>query len=399
MNIGVLKEIKRDERRVALQPVQAKDLSRLGHKVYVEAGAGEGAGFSDADYQASGARVVVKNEVLAEARLLLKVKAPLRSEYNDYGPHHILFTYLHFDENIPAQDVLELIGRGFLGIAYEWVGSGGQYPLLEPMSRLTGYLFAQRALELCSQEKGTFCSRNEQFLPGGRALIVGCGNIGLSAFKYFSDLRIDLTLVLTRSREDFNQRANSRFGTEGIDYIDLTDASLLIMDKKDCSRTQDVIAAALSKTDILLNCAVRRSDLPKQRMEYLIDRSMVRAMQRSSVVCDCTACDRDMIETCISSEMLYHSYREEGIVHYNCDHIPSMVPRTATHLLTAQTFGYICYIANSGSPQTIFEDERLRNGVCCYDGNLTHALSAEKKRLPHRRLSELLRGSHVPHRK
>lgn len=388
MNIGVLKEIKQDEHRVALQPIQAKDLSRLGHKIYVESGAGEWAGFSDGDYQASGAIVVLKNELLAEARLLLKVKAPLRSEYNDYGPHHILFTYLHFDENIAAQDVLELISGGFLGIAYEWVGIDGQRPLLEPMSRLTGYLFAQRALELCSQEKGIFCPRNEEVLPGGQALIVGCGNIGLSAFKYLSDLGVALTVVLTRGREDFNHRANIRFGTEGVDYIGVTNASLVVMDKKECSRTQHVIAAALAKTDIVLNCAVRRSDLPKHKMEYLIDRSMVRAMQSSSIICDCTACDRDMIETCISSELLYHSYREEGIVHYNCDHIPSMVPRTATQLLTAQTYGYIRYIANGGSLQAIIENERLRNGVCCYGGHLTHALSAEKKGLPYRQLTD-----------
>lgn len=389
MNIGVLKEIKPDERRVALQPVQAQDLSRLGHRVYVEIGAGEGAGFSDADYQANGATVVLKSELLTKSRLLLKVKAPLRSEYNDYDPHHILFTFLHFDENIAAKDILELVSRGFLGIAYEWVGKPREYPLLEPMSRLTGYLFAQRALELCSKEKGIFCPRSEQSLRGGRALIVGCGNIGLSAFKYLSDLGVALTVVVTRNREDFNGRANARFGTEGIDYIGVTHASLLIMDKRDCSRTQDAIAAALPKTDILLNCAVRRPDLPKHKMEYLIDRSMVRAMQRNSIICDCTACDRDMIETCIASESLYHSYREEDIVHYNCDHIPSMVPQTATQLLTARTLSYIRYIANLDSLQPIIEDERLRNGVVCYGGYVTHALSAEKKGLAYRQLSEI----------
>ncbi|TIP97395.1 MAG: alanine dehydrogenase, partial [Mesorhizobium sp.] len=99
MNIGVLKEIKEDERRVALQPNQAQALSRLGHNLYVEIGAGEAAGFSDADYQACGAKIAMKDEVLARARLLLKVKEPLRSEYSDYAPHHILFTFLHFDEN------------------------------------------------------------------------------------------------------------------------------------------------------------------------------------------------------------------------------------------------------------------------------------------------------------
>jgi alanine dehydrogenase len=392
MNIGVLKEIKQDEWRVALQPIQARALSSLDHSIFVEVGAGEGAGFTDEDYGANGAMVVTKGEVLARSQLLLKVKAPLRSEYADYAPHHILFTYLHFDENIPAQDISELISRGFLGIAYEWVGKAGQYPLLEPMSQLTGYLFAQRALELCSQEKGVFCPRNENVLPGGRALIVGCGNVGLSAFKYLSDLGIPLTLIAPQNSEEFNRKANGRFGTEGINYVSTTGSNLVVMDNKNPSRTQDAIAAALPETDIVLNCAVRRADLPKQRMEYLIDRSMVRVMQRGSIVCDCTACDRDMIETCISSSSLYHTYREDNVVHYNCDHIPSMVASTATRLLTAQTFPYIRHIAKLGSLQAITEDENLRNGVCCYRGHLTHALSAKKKGLPYRPISDVLDG-------
>jgi alanine dehydrogenase len=390
MNIGVLKEIKQDERRVALQPIQARALSSQDHRIYVETGAGEGAGFADEDYRANGAMVVPKGDLLARSQLLLKVKAPLCSEYADYAPHHILFTYLHFDENIPAQDICELVSRGFLGIAYEWVGTAGQYPLLEPMSQLTGYLFAQRALELCSQEKGVFCPRNEDLLPGGRALIVGCGNIGLSAFKYLSDLGVPLTVIAPRSRAEFNRKANDRFGTDGVDYIGTTETNLIVMDNKDPSRTQDMIAAALPKTDIVLNCAVRRAALPKQKMEYLIDRSMVRVMQRGSIVCDCTACDRDMIETCTSSSSLYHSYREDNVVHYNCDHIPSMVASTATRLLTARTFAYIRYIANLGSLQAVTEDENLRNGVCCYRGHLTHALSAEKKGLPYRPVSDVL---------
>ncbi|MDH2348177.1 hypothetical protein [Bradyrhizobium sp. SSUT77] len=393
MNIGVLKEIKRDERRVALQPIQASALSQLDHKIYVEVGAGDGAGFSDAEYRASGAEVVMKEEVLTRAQLLLKVKAPLRSEFCDYAPHHILFAYLHFDENIPAHEISELVSRGFLGIAYEWVGKAGKYPLLEPMSQLTGYLFAQRALDLCSRNKGVFCPRNESHLPGGRALIVGCGNIGLSAFKYLSDLGVALTIVVNRGREDFNAKANIRFGTKGVDYVSAASVNLIVMDKKEPSRTQDTIAGVLPETDVLLNCAVRRPELPKWRMEYLIDRSMVRAMQRGSVVCDCTACDQDLIETCISSASLYHSYREEGIVHYNCDHIPSMVANTATRMLTSRTFAYIRYIASLQSRAAITEDESLSNGVCCYRGHLTHALSASKKGLPYRALSDVIEPS------
>ncbi|TIQ16023.1 MAG: hypothetical protein E5X61_29640, partial [Mesorhizobium sp.] len=190
--------------------------------------------------------------------------------------------------------------------------------------------------------------------------------------------------------DDFNCKANARFQTEGVDYIGATGTNLIVMNNNDPSRTQDTIAAALPEIDIVLNSAVRRSDLPKRRMEYLIDRSMVRAMQRGSIVCDCTACDRELIETCISSASLYHSYREENVVHYNCDHIPSMVANTATRLLTARTFAYIRYIASLKSFQAITEDDSLREGVCCYGGHLTHALSAEKKGMPYRPLSDVI---------
>lgn len=392
MDIGVLREVKQDERRVALQPIQVGILSGLNHRLYVEIGAGEGAGFSDEDYRSNGAEVVTKEEVLARSLLLLKVKAPLRSEYTDYAPHHILFTYLHFDENISASRISELVGRGFLGIAYEWVGKDNQYPLLEPMSQLTGYLFAQKALELCSREKGVFCPRNEHLLPGGRALIIGCGNIGLSAFKYLSDLGIPLTILSNRDRDDFNRKANIRFGTEGTNYLDTTGSNLIVMDNDDPSHTQDMIAAALPETDILLNCAVRRANLPKEKMQFLIDRSMIRLMRRSSIACDCTACDNDLVETCISSASLDHSYREEGVVHYNCDHIPSMVASTATRLLTARTFPYIREIANLGALRALAENQGLLNGVSCYQGHLTHALSARKKGLPYRSVRDMFRG-------
>lgn len=227
-------------------------------------------------------------------------------------------------------------------------------------------------------------------------MIVGCGNIGLSAFKYLSDLGVDLTLIVNGGREDFNSKANVRFETEGVDYVGSTGTNLISMDNKNPSRTQDTIAAALPEIDIVLNCAVRRSNLPKQRMEYLIDRRMVQSMQRDSILCDCTASDRDMIETCTSFEALYDSYREENVVHYNCDHIPSMVANTATQLLTARTFAYIRYIAGLKSLQAIADDESLRNAVSCYGGHLTHALSAEKKRLPYRPLSDVIEAMSIP---
>jgi len=390
VQIGVLKETKEDEHRVALQPHQARILANNGHRVYVEEGAGAGAGYPDLTYREHSATIAQKSEILANCTLLLKVKAPLRSEFSDYNSTHTLFCYLHFDENMSSTDIVELSSSGFLGIAYEWVGQDGHQPLLEPMSRLTGYLFAQKSLDLCAQAKGTFCARNEDFLAGGSALIIGTGNIGLSAFSYFSDLRIPLTILSTTNAEGFNQRANARFRTNKIDYLTLRQAGLLQMDVRNPQSTKDRLCEFLRKADIVLNCAVRRPSLPKSRMEFLIDREMVDQMQSGSVLCDTTACDHDLLETCVSSSSLQHSYFTGGVVHYNCDHIPSLVARTSSQLLCSQTFPYVLDLANKGVGAALCEDERLRNGVCCYLSHVTHRPSAAKKGLPYRDVADLL---------
>lgn len=390
MQIGVLREVKQDETRVALQPFQAAILARKGHRVLIEEGAGVAAGFSDVDYAAEQAIVAPKHDVLSQSDLLVKVKAPTPAEFGDYRADQALFTYLHFDENIPGSAILSLIRSGVLGLAYEWVGGAGRYPLLQPMSRLTGYLFAQKALELCAREKGVFCPRNEFFLPGGRALIVGLGNIGLSAFRFLSDLRVNLTVLANSDRDEVNRKMDARFATHGIDHIDITHSTFVRMDSENPDRTKDEIAALMPNLDIVINCAVRRPSLGKSRMNYLIDRSMVAAMASGSVICDATANDKDLIETCVSSASLQDTYRDEGVVHYNCDHIPSSVPRTATQLLTEQTFPYILKLAERGPINAIMSDPYLENSVCCYRGRLTHRLSAEKKGLSYQPVRELL---------
>lgn len=392
MKIGVLKDMKPDERRVALLPRHAHALTEKGHCVTVERGAGEGAGFIDAHYACSGAKLADKFEVLQESELLLKVKAPLPREFSDYAHSHTLFTYLHFDENIPRSDIAALIEGGFLGIAYEWVGTGGSFPLLEPMSRLTGYLFAQKAVELCASEKGTFCPRNEDFLPGGHAILIGTGNIGLSALKYLLDLNLRLTVIHNASAETVRGRMQRRFTEAASDALGRRDLRFIRMETGDPARTRDQIAELLPDADIIINAAVRRPDLPKSKLAYLIDREMIATMAPGSIVCDATACDRDLIETCVSSPSLHATYREDGVVHYNCDHIPALVARTASELLTEATFPYICELADRGIVDALRSNAALRNGVSCCDGWITHRLSAEKKDLPYRPIEDLLAG-------
>jgi alanine dehydrogenase len=261
------------------------------------------------------------------------------------------------------------------------------------MSRLTGYLYAQKALEICAREKGVFCAANESFLPAGRALIIGLGNIGLSVFRYLSDLKVGLVVVANSDAAEVNRRANDRFQTTGIDYFGRAGTELIRMDVQRPQTTKDQIAARLPGMDIVINCAVRRTNLDKEAMDFIIDKSMVGQMESGSLVCDATANDRDFIETCVSSASLHDTYRECGVIHYNCDHIPALVPRTATELLTERTFYYILKLANSGVIEALRADRYLQNAACCYQGHLTHRLSAERKRLPYQPIHELISQS------
>ncbi len=376
MNICVLKEIKVDENRVALQPVQVKKLVNDGHIVYIETNAGINSGFIDSKYEENGGIITTKKIALKNSKLVLKVKAPLESEYNDYQRKHILFTYLHFDENIKKENILKLIKSGFTGIAYEWVGSNGNYPLLMPMSKLTGYLFAQRAIELLSHYKGKMAGRYESEHFASNILIIGLGTIGMSAFKYSLVNGLNIT-ILDKNPNAINDKLNFRFKTNNIKYTDNID--IIKFDTDNPNYAKQELNLRMEKFDIILNCAVRRDDLPKNNLEYLIDIDMIKKLEKGSIVCDTTGCDKDLIETCISSSELNYVDIIEDIIHYNCDHIPSLVANTSTRLLTNQTFEFICEIAKKGFDKAIKDNKKLKNGVSCKNGYITHLYSSNKK--------------------
>lgn len=389
MNIGLLKEHKTDEFRVALLPFQVKKLIENAHSVFVEEDAGIHAGYTNQQYQSQGATISQKSEILKKSKLLLKVKAPLDFEYHDYNKDHIVFTYFHFDENILPPKIQQLIKSGFTGISYEWVEDNGKYPLLEPMSQLSGYLFAQKAVELVTQHKGILCGKYEDYLNPANVLIIGLGTIGLSALKYFSDNYIDVT-ILDKHPNTINNRINQRFKTQRIDYLEDYNIECITFNNDQPELTKGYLSRIISKFDMILNCAVRRPDLPKSKLEFLIDRSMVKKMEAGSVICDTTACDEDLIETCISSEKVDHFDIINGVVHYNCDHIPSSVGRSASELLTSRTFPFILEIANKGLIEASRLTKPLYNGIVCYDGKITHRYIAQKKGFEFFELNSLL---------
>ena len=378
MYIGILKERKLDENRVALQPSQVRKLVEEGHRVFVETQAGEAAQYPDEEYLQAGALITEKQKVLDSCKLLLKVKCPTVEEYGDYRADHILFTYFHFDENISKEKTYKLIGNGFLGISYEWVGKDGQYPLLEPMSKLTGHLFYQRSVELLAQHKGVLAGAYAQGIPGANILIIGLGRIGTEVLKCALLNRLKVTVV-ARNYEQVVDKTSQIFNQMLGVNPEINLPLVIPFDNNNPDNCKQQINQLIPKIDIVINCAVRRPDLPKDKLEYLINKSMISQMQPYSVVCDATACDRDLVETCVSSEILDHYDLIDDIIHYNPDHIPSYVPKTSTDLLTANTFEYVRLIANLGVEKAIQSNEFLRNGVSCFQGHITHQYTADKK--------------------
>ena len=385
MNIGVPKERKRDETRVALRPDQVPVLFKQGHKVFVETGAGEKAGFEDASYEQAGAHIVNHTELYDKASLIVKVKCPLESEYKLYGHDHVLFTYLHFDENIKATNIQQIVGTGVTGVAYEWVKKNRHLPLLEPMSELTGAVFARKSMSLLMEHKGLLGGRYLPHWPTAQVMVIGAGHIGCNAINVFAQ-NCFRVIVVDKHPETLERRLGQYIASEVRAQVEM---EVVRFDEASPVGSTAAIREYLPSTDIVIVAAVRRSTLPKEKCEYLIRREDVADMSKNSVLCDATACDCDFVETCVSSESLTETYIEEGVIHYNCDHVPAMVANTATILLTNATFPYVLALAE-GFENAVKRNIGLREAVTCYRGCLTHKIAAVKKNLPCTSLKSLL---------
>jgi alanine dehydrogenase len=392
MVIGVPRERKIDEHRVALLPRHVSVLVSKGHRVLIEEGAGTQAGFSDCAYTASGAELVSQAELYQQATLVVKVKCPRPEEYEHLTPQHVLFTYLHFDECIPPFRIQQIVDTGATGIAYEWVREDNRYPLLEPMSALTGVIAALKSMELLMKHKGRLPVRATRASERPRALILGGGRIGLNATSTLARNAFAVTIV-----DKHPQTLAERYGqyispTEWRDVSPLV--TVLPFDEHEPEVGLDSIRNELPETDIVICAAVRRSTLPPDRCRYLLDRSALKLLAANSVVCDATACDADLVETCVSSERLEEISIIDGVVHYCCDHMPAYIPHTASVLLSDVTFPYVQLLA-SGVERALAVNEGLREAVMCRRGHLTHPASAVKKQLPWRDVSELVCESSV----
>ena len=228
----------------------------------------------------------------------------------------------------------------------------------------------------CLSRRGLLGGAYQRTWHTATVLIIGCGHIGANAVNVFLRNKFRL-IIIDKHPETLRQRLRP--------YVDLEEwdkanPKIIVFDESAPDQSVTLLRGALPTAEIVLCCAVRRATLPKSQCEFLIRNDDLSLLRRGSVICDATACDHDFIESCVSSPSLSETYERDGVIHYNCDHIPSLVANTATRVLTNATFPYI-EILSRGVERALLEHSELANAVMCFRGRLTHAYSGRKKGL------------------
>ncbi|MDR4948856.1 alanine dehydrogenase [Neobacillus cucumis] len=361
MRIGVPKEIKNNENRVAMTPAGVISLLKYGHEVFIEKDAGIGSGFLDEDYRSNGATIVENASEAWSMDMVMKVKEPLPSEYHYFREGLILFTYLHL---APEPELTKaLLDHKVIGIAYETVQlANNSLPLLTPMSEVAGRMAPQigaQFLEKVYGGKGILLSG----VPGvsrGAVTIIGGGVAGTNAAKMAIGLGAKVTII------DVNPER-----LRALDDIFGSDVTTLISNPFN-------IAKAVKESDLVIGAVL----IPGAKAPKLITEEMIQSMSPGSVVVDIAIDQGGIFET--TGKITTHdnpTYVKHGVLHYAVANMPGAVPRTSTFALTNVTVPYAIQIANKGFKQACLENEALLKGVNTLGGSVTYQAVAEAQGL------------------
>ncbi len=355
MIVGVPKEIKEQEQRVALLPSGAEQLVKQGHSVLVEKNAGLGSGYPDEEYSKAGAELVGgPDEVFARADMIVKVKEPLAAEFPRLRKGQILFTYLHLAASRSLTEAL--LKSGVIGVAYETIQVGNKLPLLEPMSEIAGRMSVVMGAYFLAKHNGgsgVLLGGVPGVLPG-RVVVLGGGTSGVNAARMATGLGADVTILdvdLDRLR-----------------FLDLT------MDNTHTFFSSEANLHELMPTTDLLVGAVL---VPGAKAPKLITRAMLRKMKRGSVLVDIAIDQGGCAETSRPTTHLDPVYVEENVTHYCVANMPAAYARTATQALTNITFRYVQLLANHGLDEACQRQPALAGGINTRDGKLTCQAVAE----------------------
>jgi alanine dehydrogenase len=360
MRIGVPKEIKEQEHRVAVLPSVVYQLTRLGHQVYVERNAGTGAGFPDREYEQAGAILSSDHaEIFERGDLLVKVKEPLPSEFSLLRKGQILFTYLHL---AAAKNLTQaLMDSGVTAIAYETVEVNRRLPLLEPMSEIAGrmaIIVGGYFLAKHSGGTGVLLGGVPGVLPGN-VIVVGGGNSGINAARMATGLGANVTIL--------------EVDVERMRFLDITMHTAHTLYSSEAH-----LLEMLPRTDLLIGAVL----VPGARAPRLITRTMLRLMKPGSVLVDIAIDQGGCCET--SRPTTHHDpvYVEEGITHYCVSNMPGAYARTATQALTNVTARFVEFLAEGGVEGAIKKEPAIASGVNVMDGKIRNKAVAEAHQLP-----------------
>lgn len=360
--VGVPKEIKTDEYRVAMIPVGADELTRAGHKVLIQTDAGHGSGISDEQYAANGAELVASAaEVWKRSDLIVKVKEPLREEWPLMREGQTVFTYFHFAAD---QALTEAVMKsGITAIAYETIRDGnGNLPLLTPMSEVAGRMSIQEGakyLERPQEGRGILLGGVPGVLPAN-VVILGGGIVGANAAKVAAGLGANVIILdinLDRLRH--------------IDDVMPPNVTTLYSDRHN-------ILDSLTRADLLIGAVL----IPGAKAPFLVRREDLKRMPRRAVVIDVAIDQGGCVE---SSRPTTHSkpiYIEEEVVHYCVTNMPGAVGRTSTYALTNVTLPYVMQLVRKGFDRAIKESPALAHGVNIRKGKITNPAVAETFKAP-----------------
>jgi len=369
VRIGVAREIKTDEYRVALTPAGARELVQKGHEVLIEFGAGDGSAMPDQAYVRAGAEIVSVDEVWNRSELLLKVKEPVAVEYPRLREDLVLFTYLHIAADEPLTRAL--VESGVRAVAYETVETPDRrLPLLAPMSEIAGRLAPQAGayfLEKPLGGRGVLLGGVPGVAPG-RVLVLGGGVVGYNAAVIAIGLGAHVTIL-----------------DKSIDRMRYLDEILSGRVSTLMSSTLQ-IESSIREADVVIGAVL----VPGARTPKLVTRDMLKEMKQGSVIVDVAIDQGGCFETSHPTTHTDPVYTVDGIIHYCVANMPGGVPVSSTKALTNATLPYVEAIADHGLAEAVARDKALALGVNVLDGKITYAPVAEAHGLEYTPLEDVL---------
>jgi alanine dehydrogenase len=349
MIIGVPKEIKEQEQRVALLPSSVRLLKKRGHSVLVEKKAGLGTGYPDEEYRRAGAEIVdLAQDVFARADMIVKVKEPLPAEFPLLRKGQVLFTYLHLAASKSLTEAL--LKSGVTAVAYETIQVGNRLPLLEPMSEIAGRMSVVMGAYFLAKHNGgsgVLLGGVPGVLPG-RVVVIGGGTAGVNAARMATGLGADVTIL--------------EVDLERMRFLDITMGSAHTL-----YSSESHLLELMPNVDLLIGAVL----VPGAKAPKLITRVMLKQMKCGSVLVDIAIDQGGCAETSRPTTHLDPIYVEEGVTHYCVANMPAAYARTATQALTNITYRYIELLADYGLEEACKRQPALIGGINTRDGKLT----------------------------